>query len=51
VAAGSWTSVDVTSLITGNGTFTLGLSTTSGTALALSSRESGANSPQLVITP
>ncbi|MDX6646216.1 MAG: hypothetical protein QOK40_1943, partial [Miltoncostaeaceae bacterium] len=45
------TSVDVTSLVTGNGTYSLGLSTTSGTALSLASRESGANSPQLVITP
>jgi hypothetical protein len=50
-AAGAWTSVNVTSLITGNGTYSLGLSTTSGTALSLASRESGANSPQLIVTP
>ena len=49
--AGSWVSVDVTSLVTGNGLVSFGLSTTSGTAINLSSRESGANAPQLVITP
>lgn len=49
VSANTWTSVNVTSYITGNGTFNLALSTTNSTALALSSRESGANAPQLVI--
>ena len=49
VAAGSWTSVDVSAAVAGNGTYSFGLSTTSGTALALSSRE-GPNPPQLVIT-
>jgi hypothetical protein len=49
--AGSWVSVDVTSLVGGNGLVSFGLSTTSGTAINLSSRESGANAPQLVITP
>jgi hypothetical protein len=46
--ADAWTSVDVTPLITGNGTFSLGLTTLSVTALALGSRES-ANPPQLVV--
>jgi hypothetical protein len=49
VTTGSWTSVDVTSAITGNGTFSFGLSTTSATAISLSSRE-GVNQPQLVVT-
>jgi hypothetical protein len=49
--AGSWISVDVTALVSGNGLVSFGLSTTSGTAINLSSRESGANAPQLVITP
>ena len=49
IAAGTWTSVDVTSAITGNGTYSFGLSTSSTTAVSLSSRE-GANPPQLVIT-
>src|SRR5205085_1003628 len=38
-------------IITGNGTFTIGASTTSGTALSMSSREAGANAPQLVVVP
>ncbi len=49
ITAGTWTSVDVTSAITGNGTYSIGLSTTGSTAVSLSSRE-GANPPQLVIT-
>jgi acid phosphatase type 7 len=48
IAAGTWTSVDVTAAVTGNGTINLGLSTTNATAISLSSRE-GANPPQLVI--
>jgi hypothetical protein len=46
---GIWTSVDITSLVTGNGLYNLALTTTSGTAFSLASRESGANAPQLVI--
>jgi hypothetical protein len=49
IAAGSWTSVNVTSAITGNGTYSFGLLTTSTTAVSLSSRE-GANPPQLTIS-
>jgi hypothetical protein len=48
VTAGSWTAVDVTAYVTGNGTYSFGLSTTNSTALSLSSR-TGANPPQLVI--
>ena len=44
----TWTTVDVTSYIIGNGTFSLALTTTSTTAMSFSSRQ-GANSPQLVI--
>jgi hypothetical protein len=50
VTAGTWTSVDVTSLVKGNGTYSLGLATSSPTALSLSSREAGANAPQLVVS-
>jgi hypothetical protein len=46
---GNWTTVDVTPYITGNGTYSLVLSTTSSTVINLSSREAGANAPQLVI--
>jgi hypothetical protein len=46
---GVWTTVDITPLITGNGTFNIALTTTSGTAFSLASREAGANAPQLII--
>ena len=46
---GVWTTVDVTAYITGNGTFSLALTST-GAQINLASRESGANAPQLVIT-
>ena len=49
ITAGSWTTVDVTSAITGNGTYSFGLSTTNSTAVSLSSRE-GAHPPELKIT-
>lgn len=50
VTAGTWTQIDVTSYVTSSGTFSIGLSTTSVTALSLASRESGSNAPQLVVT-
>ena len=49
--ANTFISINVTSLITGNGTFSLAVTTTNSTAISMASRESGANSPQLVITP
>lgn len=49
VTASTWTSVNVTSYVTGNGIFTFGITDPSATALALASRES-AYAPQLVIT-
>jgi hypothetical protein len=48
-ASGVWTTVDITPLIIGNGTFSLALTTTNSTAFSLASREAGANAPQLVI--
>jgi hypothetical protein len=48
-ATGVWTTVDITPLISGNGTYTIALTTTNATAFSLASRESGANAPQLVI--
>ena len=47
--AGTWASVDITPLITGNGSFNIALTTTSSTAFNLASRESGVNAPQLII--
>jgi hypothetical protein len=46
---GVWTSVDITSLITGNGAYNIVLTTTNSTAFSLASRESGVNAPQLVV--
>ncbi|HXD09165.1 MAG TPA: DNRLRE domain-containing protein, partial [Anaerolineales bacterium] len=48
-AGGAWTSVDVTSLVTGNGTISLALAGINSTAVSLVSREGGANAPQLVV--
>jgi hypothetical protein len=47
--SGAWTSVDVTTYVTGNGTLSFGLTDPSSTALSMASRESGANAPQLII--
>ena len=44
----NWATVDVTSYVTGNGSFNLALTTASNTAMSFSSRQ-GANPPQLVI--
>ena len=49
--SGAFYSVDVTSLVKGNATVSFGLATTGSTAINMSSRESGANAPRLVITP
>lgn len=49
VGAGTWTTIDVTSYITGNGSFNLALTTPSNTALSLASRQSGANTPELIV--
>lgn len=49
VTTGTWTTVNVTAYITGNGTYSFGLSDSSATALGMASRES-TNKPQLIIT-
>ncbi len=51
VTTGNWVALDVTSYINGNGTFTFGVNSLSATATSLASRQSGANAPQLIITP
>jgi hypothetical protein len=48
-AAGNWTTVDVTSFITGNGIYDLALTTSSTATLNFSSRDATSNQPQLVI--
>ncbi|MDR3572452.1 MAG: DNRLRE domain-containing protein [Anaerolineaceae bacterium] len=50
VTGGSWVSINVSSYITGNGTYNLVLETTSSTALSLASKENTTHAPQLVIT-
>jgi hypothetical protein len=46
--AGVWITIDVTTYITGNGTYNFGLTTLSSTAISFASREA-ANAPQLII--
>ena len=47
----TWISIDITSLVNGNGPVSIAVTTTNSTAINLASRESGANAPQLVIQP
>jgi acid phosphatase type 7 len=47
--AAGWVTLDVTSYITGNGTYSIGITNLSSTAISVDSRESGANAPQLII--
>jgi hypothetical protein len=49
VASKIWVALDVTSYVTGEGTFSFGLSTPGSTAISLASRESITFSPQLII--
>ena len=46
----SWITIDVTPLVTRNGTYSLAVSGLNATAVSLASRETGANAPQLIIT-
>src|SRR5512138_1504819 len=48
-SANNWTTVDVTSLITGNGVYDLALTTTSTSNINLNSRDATSNQPQLVV--
>ncbi len=50
VSRNAWYEVDVTSYVTGNGTFSIGVTSSSTDGADYDSRETGANSPQLVIT-
>jgi hypothetical protein len=47
--AGVWIEQDVTAYITGNGTYSLALTTPGSTAISFASREAGARAPQLII--
>ncbi len=48
-ASGAQVTLDVTSYVTGNGTYSFGITDPSTTAISLASRESGANAEQLII--
>ncbi|MEV0456579.1 CBM96 family carbohydrate-binding protein [Catellatospora methionotrophica] len=50
VVANGWYEVDVTSYVKGNGTFSIGASSTNSDGAYYDTRESGADSPQLVVT-
>ncbi len=49
ISVGSWTSVDISSLVTDQGTYSIALTTQDSTQLKMVSREGGANAPQLII--
>jgi hypothetical protein len=50
IRSSTWITIDVTSLITGNGTFSVALKGLNATAVSLASRESGTFVPQLILT-
>jgi parallel beta-helix repeat protein len=50
VQAGRWFNFDVSSLVSGDGPVSFAVTTTSGTAITLSSRQ-GSNPPQLIVGP
>ena len=49
-ASGVWVSLDVTAYVTGNGTYSFGVTNLSSTAISVASRETGADASQLVVT-
>jgi acid phosphatase len=50
VSGGTWVSMDVTSYVTGENTYSFGVTTPGSTAISTASRESGADSPKLIVT-
>ncbi|MBB5960174.1 hypothetical protein FHS29_006797 [Saccharothrix tamanrassetensis] len=50
VARNAWYEVDVTSYVTGNGTYSIGVTSSNSDGVDYDSRESGATAPQLVVT-
>jgi hypothetical protein len=49
ITSGTWITFDVTGYITGDGIYSFGVTNPSATAISLAARESGANTPQLII--
>lgn len=48
-SGGTWTSVEITAYITGNGSYNLAVVVPGSTAVSFASRESGGNAPRLVV--
>jgi hypothetical protein len=49
LTTGTWVTLDVTSFVTAEGTYSFGITTPGSTAISFASRESGANAPQLIV--
>jgi chitodextrinase len=47
--SGTWLTIDITSFITGDGTYSFGITTPGATAISFASKESGSNAAQLII--
>ncbi|MFG2046716.1 DNRLRE domain-containing protein [Micromonospora sp. NPDC048935] len=50
VSGNAWYEIDVTTAVTGNGTYSFGATSASGDGAYYDTRESGADAPQLVVT-
>jgi hypothetical protein len=49
VVTGAWIELDVSTLVTGNGTISFAITTPGSTAISLASRNAAVNQPELVI--
>ncbi len=49
ITASTWVTFDITTYITGDGTYSVGIQTPSSSAISVQSREASSNPPQLVI--
>jgi hypothetical protein len=50
-SSGQWVTFDVTSYVKAAGTYSFAITTTGSTSISLASRESGTNSPKLIVDP
>jgi hypothetical protein len=49
ITTGAWATLDVTSYVTAEGTYSFAVITSGATAVSLAARETGANAPQLFL--
>lgn len=49
ISSMTWVTLDVTAYVTGNGTYSFGITDPSSTAISMASRESGLNAAQLIV--